>query len=193
MQKNPSIKNEPLFNAWKELNDRYLRLARDDCAYFYSERTNCGIIASAAYSAGFVAIEESPTRRRSRRGQGRGGRSGRYDIYIRTKNIDYLIEAKQSRQVKNADSKLKESETQIKKIHRCERLDTDIAIVFIVQGFKAEESCDIDILGHINKINDIKHHGAVHYYPKAARALHGGGNFQKYIYPGISIIMRVVD
>ena len=92
-----------LFKSWILINEKYSNIVDGDCSYVYSERTNCGMVSAAAYAAGMVAVEEIPVRRRSRRGQGAGGKYGRYDLYISDDKCEYMIEAKQVWEKKNID------------------------------------------------------------------------------------------
>jgi hypothetical protein len=191
--KNKKIKAlEELFTEWAGLNDRQIMIVDgEDCPYYYSERTNCGMIGAAAYvTEKFISLEEIPIRRRKRRGQASGGH-GRYDIYLFDGTHEYMVEAKQAWKIKDAEGLLDDAEKQLRKIRKEYWLDIPLAMVFVVVGFKQVDDGIIE--QHTQELDAIKTCGTVHYYPKETRQIRGGGENAKYIYPGISVLMRVVE
>ncbi|GHU43497.1 hypothetical protein AGMMS50289_10010 [Betaproteobacteria bacterium] len=78
--------------AWVELHTRYAKFS-GDAAYQYTERSNTGILASAAYQAGYVALEEYQATKINEYGE---EWLGRCDLWVSDgKNFSEIIEAKQ--------------------------------------------------------------------------------------------------
>lgn len=193
--KNKTLKKiEPIFKSWMKLNDRYNSHIEEDCAYFYGERSNCSILCAAAFNAGMVATMEVPIIRKKRRGEGVGRGTGRYDMYLFYKGGEYVFEMKQAWASIEVEDKIKNAEAQIGSIRKAHVNGVNkVALVFLAQGFHEQRYDDDALKKHIDELNKRKHDGVVHYYPVATRNLHGGGKFSKYVYPGVSILMRVVD
>ena len=193
--KNRKIKPlEDLFKKWAHLNDLYTKALKEDSPYFYSERTNCGMINAAAYATDrFVALEELKVDRENIGGHVNNGGNPRYDLYLydTKEKSEYIIETKLSWTRREIEQKIADAENQIKSISSEYHGDINLAMVFAVVGFN---DINDDILkNHINELDNIKTCLTVHYYPDSTRNLHGSGGFANYIYPGVSILMRVVD
>ena len=97
-----------LLSAWVEAVLRYDEFMGEDvgvgrdCCWWYNERTNVSALAGAAWSKGWVALEEYSTRKRlGAPKQGVAGEPaktdshGRVDLYVSTREEDYAFEAKQ--------------------------------------------------------------------------------------------------
>lgn len=183
-----------LFKKWAVLNDLYIKTSEEDSPYFYSERTNCGMINAAAYATDrFVALEELPVDKENIGGQVNNGRNRRYDLYLYDKEeeYEYIIEAKISWDMAGIKRKFTDAENQIKSVSSKYRGDINLAMIFVVIGF--EKINNRLLKNHIDKLDDIETCLTVHYYPDSTRNLHGSGRSENYIYPGISILIRVVD
>ncbi|MBA0212988.1 MULTISPECIES: hypothetical protein [Pectobacterium] len=88
---------EQLLNGWIQANQRYVDLlGKKDCCWWYNERTNVSVLAGAAWSLGWAAIEEYPSDKRKKGclEEDTGTSRGRVDIYITNKHDDVAIEAK---------------------------------------------------------------------------------------------------
>ncbi|MBM3505791.1 MAG: hypothetical protein FJX65_18235 [Alphaproteobacteria bacterium] len=93
---------KPVFPIWNRLIQRYISFCASDdggptdVPYFYNERVNVGLLASAASIAGLSALEEFITRRahRGRSGRGRSGR-GRADLFLCNRRKGVTLEVKQ--------------------------------------------------------------------------------------------------
>ena len=186
-------KIEPLFRSWIKLNNRYNKNVDKDCTYYYGERTNCSILCAAAFDANMVASMEIPILRKKRRGEEAEGRVGRYDMYLCHDGREYIFEMKQAWTCSDADNKLSEAEAQIRSIRRTDAVNAlKIALVFLAPGFSAKRFDQPVLNNFIDEVNKKQADGVVHYYPDATRGLRGGGKYSEYVYPGVSILVRVV-
>ncbi|UJR55050.1 hypothetical protein [Dickeya zeae] len=91
---------EQLLNGWIQANQRYVDLlGKKDCCWWYNERTNVSVLAGAAWSLGWAAIEEYPSDKLMKGclQEDTDTSKGRVDIYITNKNDDIAIEAKHMR------------------------------------------------------------------------------------------------
>lgn len=102
-----------MLTKWLAIVKRYCNtMGGEDAPYIYTERANTGILASAAWQCGYIALEEfqSPKGFRNQRKT-----NGRIDLYLANENFEEVVEAKQSwislgmsdgRQLKHATRKL---------------------------------------------------------------------------------------
>jgi hypothetical protein len=92
--------NELLW-AWIALTRRYCDFIEDEAPYYHTERANIGIVAGAAWNAGWISLEEFGARKR-------GIKQGRCDLYIYPSNKERgeYIEAKHSWHFDRAESGL---------------------------------------------------------------------------------------
>ncbi|GAB7217704.1 hypothetical protein [Dickeya oryzae] len=84
-------------NGWIQANQRYVDLlGKKDCCWWYNERTNVSVLAGAAWSLGWAAIEEYPSDKKVKGcdEENTDTSKGRVDLYITNKNDDVAIEAK---------------------------------------------------------------------------------------------------
>lgn len=90
---------EHLLNGWISANQRYVELLnRTDCCWWYNERTNVSVLAGAAWSLGWTAIEEYPSSKK-RKGDTEeipdsNTSKGRVDLYIKNELKSIALEAK---------------------------------------------------------------------------------------------------
>ncbi|AYH01800.1 hypothetical protein F6Q07_01680 [Pectobacterium parmentieri] len=90
---------EELLNGWISANQRYVELLnRTDCCWWYNERTNVSVLAGAAWSLGWAAIEEYPSGKK-RKGDteenlDNNTSKGRVDLYIKSELESIALEAK---------------------------------------------------------------------------------------------------
>ncbi|TKY83935.1 hypothetical protein R0L47_07960 [Pectobacterium polonicum] len=90
---------EELLNGWISANQRYVELLnRTDCCWWYNERTNVSVLAGAAWSLGWTAIEEYPSGKKIKGDTGENPDSntskGRVDLYIKSELKSIALEAK---------------------------------------------------------------------------------------------------
>lgn len=93
-----------LLGAWIEAAQRYTRLFKgDDCCWWYNERTNVSVLAGAAWTLGWAALEECPTEKHPSKvtrteaeaePEDENLRHGRIDLYIATEEQGLTFEAK---------------------------------------------------------------------------------------------------
>lgn len=79
--------------AWAALHSKFAQTT-GDAAYWYTERSNVGILAQAAWASGYVALEEYQATKRSDSGE-KEDKNGRCDLWISNNNFGEIIEAKQ--------------------------------------------------------------------------------------------------
>ena len=118
---------------------------RYDCPYFYTERSNVGILSTAAIlTNSWISIEEFSVRRK------RTG-PGRCDLYLkRINNNDsgFVIEAKkvETKSPKRINQKLDEACDQVKKISKKDSGDASrVGVVFVVPPVPTRSVSDVYI------------------------------------------------
>jgi hypothetical protein len=79
--------------AWAALHSKFARTT-GDAAYWYTERSNVGILAQAAWASGYVALEEYQVTKKSNAGE-KEDWNGRCDLWITDEEFGEIIEAKQ--------------------------------------------------------------------------------------------------
>ncbi|GFM53550.1 hypothetical protein PSCICE_48170 [Pseudomonas cichorii] len=87
-----------LLSAWLDSVQRYINMLTNDNCWWHNERANVSTLAGAAWSIGWVALEEYPTRKHrpttSHIDQPETGGRGRCDLYISNDQEDFAFEAK---------------------------------------------------------------------------------------------------
>lgn len=81
----------PTLRRWGHFIDDYCAVHEGDNPYFYSERTNVGVLSAAAWGPGSGSVLEYACRRR---GDG-GDNAGWADLYVYDQHTSATIEAKQ--------------------------------------------------------------------------------------------------
>ncbi len=177
---------------------------RYDCPYYYTERSNIGVLSSAALMTNsWISIEEfGVTRRRSG--------LGRCDLYLKPideNNNDhegFVIEAKkvETKSPNRINEKLLEACEQVKKISkRNAGGSTRVGVVFVVPPIKKDSVSQkhsylkgMFIEDYINKMIEKMEHSeadfSAHLYLDCFRYLTGTGIYGKNYYPGLSIFGR---
>lgn len=93
-------KNQESFQHWENLIDAWIQIHEDyakktdDAAYWYTERTNIGVLAQAAWKAGFIALEEYQSKKTSKINP-ESHSNGRCDLWLYKDPHSQIIEAKQ--------------------------------------------------------------------------------------------------
>lgn len=122
-----------LFRAWHSQLVEYESCLYDDLPYWYSERTNIGVLASAALRLrGVVALEEYPIRR--------GDRAGRadLDLYDSTAERSYDFEFKfrysalGSTAVKRIKSAMRDASRDVRSLPKPPGRSQSVAVTFVV-------------------------------------------------------------
>lgn len=93
--------NKNIYSWWTELQEqwtaahrRYARVTADDAAYWYTERTNIGVLSQAAWACGLVALEEYQAVKASHECED-GTHAGRCDLWLANRKHGHFVEAKQ--------------------------------------------------------------------------------------------------
>jgi len=84
----------PVLQAWAACHVEFAQQV-DDAAYWYTERSNVGILAQAAWRAGRVALEEYQAKKSRQHGRATKEWLGRCDLWLSDAQGGELIEAKQ--------------------------------------------------------------------------------------------------
>ena len=135
---------EVLLDAWIEIHEHY-SVATKDAGYWYTERTNVGILAQAAWKSGFIALEEYQTKKMARHDPDASS-NGRCDLWISGKKVSDVIEAKQqyvqlgsSRNTAVANSHLKKALADATRTVGDSGEDA-VGLVFLPAYFSAQET-----------------------------------------------------
>ncbi len=180
---------------WGSLLKKYEKtMSSDDLPYFYIERTNIGLLSSAALNSGYFPLEEYSTEK----GKEAKKRIGRADLRIfknSGESIDF--EAKQiwigmRNKEKDIKERIKEElSDSLKDVGDIkDKADTQVGIVFAVPYTSTNHEINKKYLKNFRKaVSDIsnidKHFAAIHfceerYYEKAV--------YNENIYLGIAIV-----
>ncbi|GFM83324.1 hypothetical protein PSCICN_40160 [Pseudomonas cichorii] len=94
---------QELLDAWLKAVKRYVDMLDNDNCWWHNERANVSTLAGAAWSLGWVALEEYPTRKHRPANSDidkpeTDGR-GRCDLYISNEHEDFAFEAKHAWQL----------------------------------------------------------------------------------------------
>jgi hypothetical protein len=82
-----------LLDSWINVQEMYVAKTKD-AAYWYTERTNVGILAQAAWKSDFIALEEYQTKKMAHHDP-TAESNGRCDLWISGAKVSDVIEAKQ--------------------------------------------------------------------------------------------------
>lgn len=138
---------------WFEIHDIYVAKTKD-VAYWYTERTNVGILAQAAWKSELIALEEYQTKKMARHDP-TASSNGRCDLWISRNNGSDVIEAKQTyiklgskRNTAVANSYLKKSLDDAKRTVGDSGEDA-IGLAFLLGYFPAANIDPTEIAGKI--------------------------------------------
>jgi hypothetical protein len=83
---------KPLLTTWSALCLKYATVCDgNDAPYWYTERPNVGVLAAAAWTRGWISLEEFG---HDKEKMLRTSRRGRCDLYMAGHRREYLVEAK---------------------------------------------------------------------------------------------------
>lgn len=179
-----------LFKEWINLIGEYCKvMGGQDAPYYYYERTNTGILSTAAWKAEWVSVEEFGFRKR-------GKNQGRADLWIypRKPDREEYIEAKQIWNISSINKALLAAKKDAKKLLLPRDDDSlRIGVVFAPHGFnkKSKELIDNDIKELIKEGLKSDFDAIGWTFPELTRNLIGKGD--KKIYPGILLIAKIVE
>ncbi|WP_323641055.1 hypothetical protein [Pectobacterium polonicum] len=195
---------EKLLTGWIQANQRYVDLlGKKDCCWWYNERTNVSVLAGAAWSLGWAAIEEYPSNKRMRGclQEDTDTSKGRVDIYITNKNDDIAIEAKHAWynldniHESNVITNFKMDEARSDANRLVGQADRHFSATFIV--FYTKESSQGVITGEhidelINKsITNVRRDSISYAYLIDTESMFK--NALGYYYPSVALILEEVD
>lgn len=86
-----------IVEEWVLAHERFARFSPNDAAYWYTERTNIGILAGAAWRCGLVALEEFQTTKDNRLSAKKADQKvwkGRCDLWLAQGSHEEVVEAK---------------------------------------------------------------------------------------------------
>jgi hypothetical protein len=201
----------PLLSKWCDLVDHYSETTGDAC-YWYNERANISILASAAWQQGWVALEEYSTRKfrgfdpEEQEKPPHG--SGRCDLYFESKaaRIGYACEAKQAWQpIGNARI---EDELRVVRQKRASswadtgrltkfEADHRLALTFCVpmlafrqvQGTLTPDSAQEQIRSWCKQLARLRGVDSIAYvFPRATRMLSNEKKLRAF--PGVALLVR---
>ncbi len=202
---------KPVLEQWRDLVERYSSIAttenfkKADACYWASERSNVGILASAAWITGknWIALEEFPTIKKGEHGS---KKSGRCDLFIANEGRTFAFEAKMVSPLIDFGNE--------KAI--CEKIggtfagawrdigdvtadeaDVRLAACFVVPRFKVNqfEGKRVDNLeGSINKVVEslekfVQFDAMASVFPASSRDIEDAP--KRYLYPGVCLLLRV--
>jgi hypothetical protein len=82
----------PALERWFDCIDRYNEIMGDsECVHWHDERTNLGLLSSAAWMAEMVTLEQAPSKKQHEDGD----RNGRTDLFLATKEDKAYLHASQ--------------------------------------------------------------------------------------------------
>jgi len=83
---------QKLLREWCRIHERYCRRVPGDAIYWNIERSNLAALAAAAWRSGWVALEEFPQPKRTKRVHF----DGRADLFLKSPSSEDYVEAKMS-------------------------------------------------------------------------------------------------
>ncbi len=193
---------ESLLSAWIEAAQRYTRLFKgDDCCWWYNERTNVSVLAGAAWTLGWAALEECPTEKHPAKETGTESdtqlRRGRIDLYIATQEAGLTFEAKHVWQrlpdrngISVGRNEARNAALQI----QSHTTDRRYAATFVVPFFAADEAMGGGLLeewiqSQVATLN-LRTESSGYYFPR----LQPGQlvNHLGFTYPGVILVIEDV-
>jgi hypothetical protein len=191
----------PILKEWIRLNRHYSKTVCrtdlwDDCAWWANERASTGTLAAAAWTKGWVALEEYSTRKIRKKTHG----NGRCDLFFTVGKNKFASEIKQvfprinknNLNVLDVQARFKQACEDAKKLFPKE--GQRLGICFVTPRFPPSQIEHIDyclenyldcLLKNQKKLN---FHAVAWYFPKEARKMRWPEN--KRTYPGIIILIR---
>lgn len=164
----------------------------DDLPYWYNERANVGVLASAAWASDFIALEEFQIEKKLKK----KSRKGRCDLYVCSSNDeDAFIEAKvlfhsiQSDYQSKIDSKLAEALDDVAQV--CNDSNRNMGAVFVCPYCKHTESDNIDseITKFISVIENIEAPIKAWVFPREAQKSQSTHKIPRS-YFGVALLMK---
>lgn len=191
---------EDLLWEWLTVQERSLRLWKEDALWWYGERASVGAFAGAVWRSGGMVLEEYSTKKQSGSQSGSKARNawshGRGDMDFALGGKKYMIEAKQCwpclgsgqplRWVKDAMVK---AEADIRRV-RVEKEYNRLAVVFASPGCTRHKHVDTYIRKWIEDAQLVEGWARAWVFPADARCLQSEKN-RRY-YPGAALFIKQI-
>ena len=183
-----------LFDEWKHVLQLYIDKV-DDLPYWHRERANTGFLAEACWRIGAVVVEEYWTQRKGRRGK---SKVGSCDLFVKHKDLDFFVEAKQlwpaapvdERNLENVEYSLKEAYEQLVDNHYTRKRQYLVAICYIAPMLSIIEEKKFNSKLYLNMLRErYKDEIIIPFFPDIdPKRIYGK---DKHKYPGVVLIARV--
>ena len=189
------LKLRPVFVKWQRLMKAYCRFAEnEDAPYWYNERTNTGLLACAAWQAGWVALEEYSSTKRFKNED----YQGRVDLYLASENREFCVETKQvwvslSRRARRRIDKVADALRSARKDAVSSATHEDgraLGVVFVTPYLpgSAVEGVDGKLVEFFEDLWDLDYGASIKCFPKEVRFL---ADDRGYVFPGVVALLRV--
>ncbi len=182
---------QKLFNKWKYVLQLYIDKVKDDLPYWHRERANTGFLAEACWKTGAVVVEEYWTQRKGRRGK---GKVGSCDLFVKHKDLNFSVEAKQlwppvpedERNIEHIEDSLDEAYKQLVDNRYARKCQYLVAICYISPMLKRK----FDSKLYLRKLRErYKKEIIIPFFPRINPKRIVGND--EYKYPGIVLIAKV--
>jgi hypothetical protein len=175
-----------LLKSWWSLHNSYCSFMEgEEGPHYFNERTNIGILASAAWRAGWYSLEEFGYKKRSKP-------RGKCDLYIHAKHKEQgeYIEAKQAWNVNISQVHLSKAVSAAKELKKGDEIR--IGLLFHCPSIHPKYEQDINkLIGEIiNNDLKVKSDAIAWVFPEPCRNLKG---YDERIYPGILLLAKIAD
>lgn len=173
----------PLLEEWLLLIDRYCRrMENGDLPFYHAEKANTGILAGAAWRAGWITLQEFPEKKLNKRGI--------VDLWFfpENKEMDEYIEAKLCWTLNHIEDDLLRATDDVNKIEKDERC-IRIGLLFICPTYKQHIEIEQEIKEAIETVSKVNSDVFAWSFPTQARQVCRDNK----IYPGIFLIAKSID
>lgn len=178
---------EILLNQWISLTNKYCdAFSGKDAPYYYNERANIGVLSGAAWTIGWLSLEEFQHEKKTREKW-----LGRADLYLSSEKDEFYVEAKyrpvslESRDgiVEITNESIKLAIKDSKATRRTIGGGSVVAAAFIPVYLSVNklETMDEKVSKAIEKMMSANFHGLAWTFPQEMKK----SNINDYIYPGI--------
>jgi hypothetical protein len=181
-----------LLEEWLLMIQRYCRLMEGwDSPYYHSESANRGVLAAAAWRAGWLALEEFPIKKRHITREGKG------DLWFYQVQMarEEYIEIKQKWNIKKANDALSEAIQDVKNLIIKYEDHVRIGLTFICHGIqkKLKSGIEQEIQEVIATAKEINCDAIAWSFPGETRKLWERIQGKRTFYPGILLLAKIAD
>jgi hypothetical protein len=175
----------PALERWFDCIDRYNQIMGDgECAHWFDERTNLGVLSSAAWMAEMVTLEQAPSKKQRED----GNRNGRNDLFIATQEDKAYLQATQRWPRFGAldlTPALQDAASDAKKVSYASHLK--LGCLFVTP-WKLKQSASPEELEDL--VDDLQKQNTcaiAWYFPYGYRKLH---NDEGQYFPGVALMLK---